>query len=35
VTDEPSRIEYEKLGRATRMIHDVVVAVANRRTRPR
>ena len=35
VTDEPSRIEYEKLGRTTRLIHDVVVAVANRRARPR
>jgi Peptidase family M28 len=35
VTDEPSRIEYEKLARATRLIHDVVVAVGNRRARPR
>ena len=35
VTDEPSKIDYAKLGRVSRLIHDVVVAVGNRRTRPR
>ncbi len=35
VTDEPSKIDYTKLGRVARLLHDVVVAVGNRRTRPR
>jgi hypothetical protein len=35
VTDEPQKIDYVKLGRVSRLIHDVVVAVGNRRTRPR
>jgi peptidase M28-like protein len=35
VTDEPSKIDYPKLARVATLMHDVVVAVANRRTRPR
>jgi hypothetical protein len=35
VTDEASKIDYVKLGRVARPMHDVVVAVGNRRTRPR
>lgn len=35
VTDEPQKIDYVKLGRVSRLMHDVVVAVGNRRTRPR
>jgi hypothetical protein len=35
VSDEPSRIDFSKLGRVATLIHDVAVAVANRRTRPR
>jgi hypothetical protein len=35
VTDEPTKIIYPKLARVASLMHDVVVAVANRRTRPR
>jgi hypothetical protein len=35
VTDEPSKIDYVKLQRVATLMHDVVVAVANRRARPR
>jgi Zn-dependent M28 family amino/carboxypeptidase len=35
VSDEASRIDVGKLARVAAMMHDVVVAVANRRTRPR
>jgi Zn-dependent M28 family amino/carboxypeptidase len=35
VTDEPSKIDYAKLARVATLMHDVVVAVGNRRTRPR
>jgi Zn-dependent M28 family amino/carboxypeptidase len=35
VSDEAAKIDYAKLGRAARLIHDVVVAVGNRRARPR
>jgi Peptidase family M28 len=35
VTDEPSKIDYAKLTRVATLMHDVVVAVGNRRTRPR
>jgi Zn-dependent M28 family amino/carboxypeptidase len=35
VSDEAAKIDYTKLGRAARLIHDVTVAVGNRRTRPR
>ncbi|MFN2565215.1 MAG: M28 family peptidase [Gemmatimonadaceae bacterium] len=35
VTDEPSRIDYAKLARVATLIHDVAVAVGNRRARPR
>jgi Zn-dependent M28 family amino/carboxypeptidase len=35
VTDEPSRIDYLKLARVATLLHDIAVAVANRRTRPR
>jgi hypothetical protein len=35
VTDEPSKIDYAKLARVAALMHDVVVAIGNRRTRPR
>jgi peptidase M28-like protein len=35
VTDEPSKIDYGKLARVATLVHDVAVAVGNRRTRPR
>jgi len=35
VSDEASRIDYAKLARVTTLMHDVAVAVANRRARPR
>jgi Zn-dependent M28 family amino/carboxypeptidase len=35
VSDEPSKIVYAKLARVATLMHDVVVAVGNRRTRPR
>jgi hypothetical protein len=35
VSDEPSKIDYVKLARVAGLMHDVVVALANRRTRPR
>jgi peptidase M28-like protein len=35
VTDEPSKIDFPKLARVAALMHDVVVAVGNRRTRPR
>lgn len=35
VTDESAKIDYVKMGRVARLIHDVAVAVGNRRTRPR
>jgi hypothetical protein len=35
VSDEASKIDYAKLGRVTRLMHDVAVALANRRARPR
>jgi Zn-dependent M28 family amino/carboxypeptidase len=35
VSDEASKIDYSKLARVATLIHDVVVAVGNRRTRPR
>jgi hypothetical protein len=35
VSDEPSRIEYAKLARVATLMHDVAVAVGNRRSRPR
>ena len=35
VTDEASRIDYGKLARVATLMHDVAVAVGNRRTRPR
>jgi hypothetical protein len=35
VSDEPSKIDYAKLSRVATLMHDVVVAVGNRRTRPR
>jgi hypothetical protein len=35
VTDEPSKIVYPKLARVAMLMHDIAVAVANRRTRPR
>jgi Zn-dependent M28 family amino/carboxypeptidase len=35
VSDEASRINYPKLARVTRLMHDVAVAVGNRRARPR
>ncbi|MDQ3951109.1 MAG: M28 family peptidase, partial [Gemmatimonadota bacterium] len=35
VSDEPSKIDYPKLARVAALMRDVVVAVGNRRTRPR
>jgi Zn-dependent M28 family amino/carboxypeptidase len=35
VSDEAARINYAKLARVATLMHDVAVAVANRRTRPR
>jgi hypothetical protein len=35
VSDEPSKIDYAKLARVAALMHDVAVAVGNRRTRPR
>jgi hypothetical protein len=35
VSDEPSKIDYAKLARVAALMHDIAVAVGNRRTRPR
>jgi hypothetical protein len=35
VTDEPPKIVYPKLARVATLIHDIAVAVGNRRARPR
>ena len=35
VTDEPQKIDFEKLARVTRLLMETGTAVANRSTRPR
>jgi hypothetical protein len=35
VSDEPQKIDYEKLARVTRLLVETGTAVANRSTRPR
>lgn len=35
VSDEPSKIAYAKLARVAGLMHDIAVALGNRRTRPR